>query len=74
MTRALGSNIRSLCHTCLRQSDEIGAKGQGKLDGGPKGEQRDENYTYLRETTKVYTAEFSLLTNGPLQEHSWYEH
>lgn len=58
----------SLSH--LRQSDEIGTKGQGKPNGGPKGVQRSESCTYLRESTGVYAAELNLLTNGPLQEHS----
>lgn len=38
------------------------------------GTQKGKGHTYLRESTGVYTTEFSLPTNRPLQEHSGCEH
>lgn len=59
----LGNNVRSLCHTFLRQS---GAKGQGKLDGSffP---QRPEGWKLCLSLwfPRVHTAELSSLTNRP---------
>lgn len=44
ITRAPSRDVRSLCHTCLRQSEETGIKGPGKLDG--------DSFLYLLEATK----------------------
>lgn len=60
MAAAAGGNVRSPCHACLRQWDDTGAEGQGRLDGGPKGGQQGESWACLSATDEHSRCEHQL--------------